>query len=117
MCFADLRQNLINEHQLLFFKLLDLFMTWDWSTYFYDYGQENSKYLKVNPQVAVVLLEKGTMTDGSIPSNHHKYGGMLDGERSRQEEKCIFSIKKESTRQEEVGRNCPKTYQTVNIKQ
>ncbi|XP_076325907.1 exocyst complex component 6-like isoform X4 [Tachypleus tridentatus] len=33
-------------------------MTWDWSTYFYDYGQENSKYLKVNPQVAVVLLEK-----------------------------------------------------------
>ncbi|XP_076325912.1 exocyst complex component 6-like isoform X9 [Tachypleus tridentatus] len=46
MCFADFRQ------------LLDLFMTWDWSTYFYDYGQENSKYLKVNPQVAVVLLEK-----------------------------------------------------------
>ncbi|XP_076329540.1 exocyst complex component 6-like isoform X13 [Tachypleus tridentatus] len=58
MCFADLRQNLINEHQLLFFKLLDLFMTWDWSTYFHDYGQENSKYLRVNPQVAVVLLEK-----------------------------------------------------------
>ncbi|XP_076339186.1 uncharacterized protein LOC143240517 isoform X8 [Tachypleus tridentatus] len=27
-------------------QLLDLFMTWDWSTYFYDYGQENSKYLK-----------------------------------------------------------------------
>ncbi|XP_076329538.1 exocyst complex component 6-like isoform X11 [Tachypleus tridentatus] len=46
MCFADLRQ------------LLDLFMTWDWSTYFHDYGQENSKYLRVNPQVAVVLLEK-----------------------------------------------------------
>ncbi|XP_076305433.1 uncharacterized protein LOC143222617 isoform X4 [Tachypleus tridentatus] len=38
------------------------------------------------------------------------------GERSRQEEKYIFSIKKESTRQE-VGRNCPKTAQTVNIKQ
>ncbi|XP_076325910.1 uncharacterized protein LOC143233504 isoform X7 [Tachypleus tridentatus] len=73
MCFADFRQ------------LLDLFMTWDWSTYFYDYGQENSKYLK--------------------------------GERSRQEEKYIFSIKKESKRQEEVGRNLPKTAQTVNIKQ
>ncbi|XP_076327586.1 uncharacterized protein LOC143234250 isoform X2 [Tachypleus tridentatus] len=59
MCFADLRQNLINEHQLLFFK----------------------------------------------------------GERSRQEEKYIFSIKKESTRQEKVGRNHPETAQTVNIKQ
>ncbi|XP_076314089.1 uncharacterized protein LOC143226683 [Tachypleus tridentatus] len=45
ICFADLRQ------------LLDLFMTWDWATYFHDYGQENSKYLRVNPQVAVVLLE------------------------------------------------------------
>ncbi|XP_076364085.1 uncharacterized protein LOC143253698 isoform X5 [Tachypleus tridentatus] len=39
-------------------ELLDLFMTWDWATYFHDYGQENSKYLRVNPQVAVVLLEK-----------------------------------------------------------
>ncbi|XP_076329497.1 exocyst complex component 6-like isoform X5 [Tachypleus tridentatus] len=48
MCFADLRQ------------LLDLFMTWDWSTYFHDYGQENSKYLRVNPQVAVVLLKNIT---------------------------------------------------------
>ncbi|XP_076344140.1 exocyst complex component 6-like isoform X4 [Tachypleus tridentatus] len=33
-------------------------MTWDWATYFHDYGQENSKYLRVNSQVAVVLLEK-----------------------------------------------------------
>ncbi|XP_076344178.1 exocyst complex component 6-like isoform X4 [Tachypleus tridentatus] len=38
MCFADLRQDL--------------------ATYFHDYGQENSKYLRVNPQVAVVLFEK-----------------------------------------------------------
>jgi hypothetical protein len=44
--FADLRQ------------LLDLFMTWDWPTYFHDYGQENSKYQQVNPNTAIVLLEK-----------------------------------------------------------
>ncbi|XP_076369006.1 uncharacterized protein LOC143256123 isoform X3 [Tachypleus tridentatus] len=46
-----------------------------------------------------------------------KYSWAEKGERSRQEEKYIFSIKKESTRQEEVGRNRPKTAQTVNIKQ
>ncbi|XP_063231867.1 exocyst complex component 6B isoform X2 [Bacillus rossius redtenbacheri] len=44
--FADLRQ------------LLDLFMSWDWPTYFHDYGQENSKYQRVNPGTAVALLEK-----------------------------------------------------------
>lgn len=44
--FADLRQ------------LLDLFMTWDWPTYFHDYGQENSKYQLVNPTTAINLLEK-----------------------------------------------------------
>ncbi|XP_076369012.1 uncharacterized protein LOC143256124 isoform X3 [Tachypleus tridentatus] len=45
------------------------------------------------------------------------FADLRQGERSRQEEKYIFSIKKESTRQEEVGRNRPKTAQTVNIKQ
>lgn len=46
MCFVDLRQ------------LLDLFMTEDWSTYFHDYGSESSKYLRVNPNNAVVIVEK-----------------------------------------------------------
>nr|CAD7423885.1 unnamed protein product [Timema monikensis] len=44
--FADLRQ------------LLDLFMTWDWPTYFHDYGQDNSKYQQVYPNTAIILLEK-----------------------------------------------------------
>ncbi|XP_014255185.1 exocyst complex component 6B isoform X2 [Cimex lectularius] len=44
--FTDLRQ------------LLDLFMSWDWPTYFHDYGQENSKYQQVNPNTAIILLEK-----------------------------------------------------------
>lgn len=44
--FAQLRQ------------LLDLFMSWDWPTYFHDYINESSKYHFVTPQMAVVLLEK-----------------------------------------------------------
>ncbi|MEQ2257042.1 Exocyst complex component 6 [Ilyodon furcidens] len=39
-------------------QLLDLFMVWDWSTYLADYGQPNSKYLRVNPATALALLEK-----------------------------------------------------------
>ncbi|XP_070540894.1 exocyst complex component 6B-like isoform X2 [Ptychodera flava] len=46
MTFLELRQ------------LLDLFMTWDWSSYFADHGQPNSKYLRVSPQRALTLLEK-----------------------------------------------------------
>ncbi|XP_068972597.1 exocyst complex component 6B isoform X2 [Bombus flavifrons] len=44
--FAQLRQ------------LLDLFMSWDWPTYFHDYGHESSKYHLVSPNMAVLLLEK-----------------------------------------------------------
>ncbi|XP_015590281.1 exocyst complex component 6B isoform X1 [Cephus cinctus] len=44
--FAQLRQ------------LLDLFMSWDWPTYFHDYGQDSSKYNLVTPNMAVLLLEK-----------------------------------------------------------
>ncbi|XP_066598012.1 exocyst complex component 6 isoform X2 [Prorops nasuta] len=44
--FAQLRQ------------LLDLFMSWDWPTYFHDYGHESSKYHLVTPNMAVILLEK-----------------------------------------------------------
>lgn len=46
LAFIDLRQ------------LLDLFMVWDWSTYLADYGQATSKYLRVNPSTALILLEK-----------------------------------------------------------
>ncbi|XP_044153863.1 exocyst complex component 6 isoform X1 [Bufo gargarizans] len=46
LAFIDLRQ------------LLDLFMIWDWSTYLADYGQPTSKYLRVNPSTALILLEK-----------------------------------------------------------
>ncbi|KAK8789108.1 hypothetical protein V5799_021117 [Amblyomma americanum] len=46
MFFVELRQ------------LLDLFMAEDWSTYFHDHGKETSRYLRVNPSLALLLLEK-----------------------------------------------------------
>lgn len=46
MCFAELRQ------------LMDLFMLWDWNIYFADFGKQHSKYLRVNPNTALNLLEK-----------------------------------------------------------
>uniref|UniRef100_A0A5F9CQL6 Exocyst complex component n=1 Tax=Oryctolagus cuniculus TaxID=9986 RepID=A0A5F9CQL6_RABIT len=55
LAFIDLRQ------------LLDLFMVWDWSTYLADYGQPTSKYLRVNPNTALTLLEK--MKDTSKKNN------------------------------------------------
>lgn len=47
MCFSDLRQ------------LLDLFVSWDWATYFADFGKtDNSKYNRVQPTTALIILEK-----------------------------------------------------------
>lgn len=33
-------------------------MSWDWPTYFHDYGHDSSKYNLVTPNMAVLLLEK-----------------------------------------------------------
>lgn len=47
MCFSDLRQ------------LLDLFVAWDWATYFADFGKpEKSKYQRVQPATALLILDK-----------------------------------------------------------
>nr|XP_026691498.1 exocyst complex component 6 isoform X3 [Ciona intestinalis] len=46
MSFVELRQ------------LLDLFLSWDWSSYLADYGSGSSKYLRVSPGTALALLEK-----------------------------------------------------------
>ena len=37
-------------------QLVDLFIEWDWETYFTEHGQENAKYELVNPGIAL----KGT---------------------------------------------------------
>ena len=47
MCFSDLRQ------------LVDLFVAWDWATYFADYGRtDRAKYQRVPPATALVVLDK-----------------------------------------------------------
>lgn len=51
LCFSELRQ------------LMDLFTSEDWSRYFADYGKPHSKYLRVNPQTALNLLEKKNEAD------------------------------------------------------
>lgn len=45
-CLTDVRQ------------LLDLFNQCDFSAYFHDFGEKNSKYPRVTPQSAIKLLEK-----------------------------------------------------------
>lgn len=51
LCFSELRQ------------LMDLFTSEDWSRYFADYGKPHSKYLRVNPQTALNLLDKKNEAD------------------------------------------------------
>ena len=46
LAFVDLRQ------------LLNLFLSSDWTTYFADYGKPMNKYLRVNPNTAIIILEK-----------------------------------------------------------
>uniref|UniRef100_A0A914XT61 Exocyst complex component 6 n=1 Tax=Plectus sambesii TaxID=2011161 RepID=A0A914XT61_9BILA len=46
MTFADLRQ------------LLDLLMSFDWTSYLADFGQERNKYVRVKPTTAIAVLEK-----------------------------------------------------------
>jgi len=48
--FYDLRQ------------LLDLLLSCDYSAYFADYGQEASRYQRVSPQRAIIVLEKYVST-------------------------------------------------------
>lgn len=52
----------LQEDDLMYFtklrEILDLFTTWDWPTYFHDYGQDNNKYAQVKPDVALALVEK-----------------------------------------------------------
>ncbi|KAK4882101.1 hypothetical protein RN001_005420 [Aquatica leii] len=39
-------------------EILDLFISWEWPAYFHDYGQETNKYKQVNPETAIIILEK-----------------------------------------------------------
>ncbi|XP_043788129.1 exocyst complex component 6B isoform X2 [Apis laboriosa] len=55
---SGLPEGILLQHFAQLRQLLDLFMSWDWPTYFHDYGHESSKYHLVTPNMAVLLLEK-----------------------------------------------------------
>lgn len=67
LCFAELRQ------------LLDLLLSWQWSTYIADYGKQESKYLRVNPQNALMILEKIKEAD----KNRNIFSSLKKNERDK----------------------------------
>lgn len=62
----------------LFRQLLDLTMLPDWTTYFAEYGQESARYNRVQPQAAMLLLDKWV-----APTPSFEF--LLDGLNSRRE--------------------------------
>lgn len=68
MCFLDLRQ------------LLDLFVAWDWSTYFADFGKsDSSRYNRVQPATALVILDKLKEAD----KKNSSFGGLALNKKDR----------------------------------
>ncbi|KAK9754889.1 Exocyst complex subunit Sec15-like [Popillia japonica] len=54
----DLQDDVLLSYFAKLREILDLITSWDWPTYFHDYGQETSKYKLVVPDVAITILEK-----------------------------------------------------------
>lgn len=80
LCFAELRQ------------LMDLFTERDWSTYTADYGKQHSKYLRVNPQTALTLLEK-------VRESEKKKNLFTALKKKEREEKNLFDTVAKSLKQ------------------
>lgn len=54
----DLPEDILLRYFAKLREILDLITSWDWPTYFHDYGQETSKYKVVTPDIAIIILEK-----------------------------------------------------------
>lgn len=80
MCFSDLRQ------------LLDLFVSWDWTTYFADFGKnvETNKYGRVPPATALILLDKLKEAD-----NKGMFGGISLNKKDRDKVKLREVVHKQ----------------------
>jgi len=79
MCFSDLRQ------------LLDLFVSWDWSTYFADFGKtEKSKYQRVQPAVALLILDKIRETT----DKRSVFGNITLAKKEREKNKLVETVSK-----------------------
>ena len=76
MCFSDLRQ------------LLNLFVTWGWSTYFADFGSESSPYLRVKPKTALALLDK-------LKEAEKKKGFAIINQKDRDKKKLLERVYQE----------------------
>jgi len=79
MCFLDLRQ------------LLDLFVAWDWTTYFADFGKtDSSRYQRVQPATALVLLDKLKEAD-----KKSMFGGINLNKKDREKVKLRETVYKQ----------------------
>lgn len=82
-------------------QLLDLFMSWDWPTYFHDYGHESSKYNLVTPNMAVLLLEKYAYNTNSYLGEgfvYTNFDGFFFFRLKESDKKTVFSVLKKSER-------------------
>jgi len=80
LSFSDLRQ------------LLDLFVAWDWATYFADFGKtEASRYQRVQPGTALALLEK--LKEGDKKSS--SFGGINLNKKDRDKVKLRDVVHKQ----------------------
>ena len=72
--FLKKKKALITERIFLpcIFQLLDLFVNEDWSVYLADYGNPKAKYLRVQPHIAINILEKWVSVFSSPEPKAHK---------------------------------------------
>lgn len=76
----------------IFRQLLDLFVSWDWTTYFADFGKnaESNKYGRVPPATALILLDKLKEAD-----NKGMFGGISLNKKDRDKVKLREVVHKQ----------------------
>lgn len=86
--YSDVNINTI----CIFRQLLDLFVSWDWTTYFADFGKnvETNKYGRVPPATALILLDKLKEAD-----NKGMFGGISLNKKDRDKVKLREVVHKQ----------------------
>lgn len=79
-------------------------MSWDWPTYFHDYGHDSNKYDLVTPNMAVLLLEKYVLYVHYLHLcfvsciNVHRFIDIYLFRLKESDKKTVFSVLKKSER-------------------
>lgn len=73
-------------------------MSWDWPTYFHDYGHDTSKYNLVTPNMAVLLLEKYVQYIICTLLRSVYIISMCSSRLKESDKKTVFSVLKKSER-------------------